>query len=126
MDNRDGKQKSEGPNPNNCPSRKNIRRNHHHPNWIYKRTIGSMTTEEGKEVEIQQVCRADITRMPYLDHFAKVKSVPRSNADEGKWVYVSSPYNLSSEEIEEMINEMKKHRVRFDISGESNYNPDKR
>jgi hypothetical protein len=92
---------------------------------MYKRTIGRARTKRGKEVEIQQDCRPDINPPLYLDHFAKARIIPRRTTDEGKWKYVSNPYFLTSEVLEEMIDEMKEHGVRFDISGESNYNPGK-
>jgi hypothetical protein len=41
----------------------------------------------------------------------------------GKWKYVSNPYFINSEFLEEAIKTMKEHGVRFDITGESNYFP---
>lgn len=95
----------------------------HFPKWMYKRTVDRIITDEGKEIEIQQDCQPDINPASYLDHFAKAKIISRRTTDEGKWKYVSNPYFLTSEVLEVMIDEMKKRGVRFDVCGESNYNP---
>jgi hypothetical protein len=90
-----------------------------YPSWIFKRRIA---LDESKDLVVN--CRPGTsieTRL--LDHFAKAKVYPRRTDDKGKWEYVSNPYFINSEFLEEAIKTMKEHGVRFDITGESNYFP---
>jgi hypothetical protein len=90
-----------------------------YPSWMFKRNSGQ---HEGKDLAVN--CRPDTSiRTRFLDHFAKAKVYPRRTDDMGKWKYVSNPYFINSEFLEEAIKTMKEHGVRFDITGESNYFP---
>jgi hypothetical protein len=90
-----------------------------YPGWLFKQTIGK--TKDG--TKITTTVRPDTVYLSYLDHFGRPNIIPREVDDEHKWGWVSNPYFLSYEDLEPMMEEMKKYEVKFDISGESNYLP---
>lgn len=89
------------------------------PPWRSKQKVG--VAKDGTEIFTRLA--AGTTHIPYFDHFGKPNIVHCNIGDEDKWGWVSNPYSLSYEQLEIMMEEMKKYGLKFDISGESNYVP---
>ncbi|HEU4822261.1 MAG TPA: hypothetical protein VFS97_02440 [Nitrososphaeraceae archaeon] len=91
------------------------------PRWMYNQQ--TVVSRDGKKIVIRQDVQPNVNTPHYLDHFSHARLLPTRDPNSDKWKYVSNPYKLTSEELQIMIEEMKRYGVRFEVSGESNYEP---